>query len=338
MTTIRDVAQLAGVSIATISRVLNNSEKVSPDTAEHVRSVIKELGYVYSPPLSNKRTPAERQSLFAIILPTLANPYFSELLDIVEQEAQFLGRALLVFNSRGDTQRELTLMNACKQYKIDGLFIIPCTRDHAHLETENSLPFPVVILTQLLQGKTSVAVDHIEGGAQVAEHLVSMGHTQIGYLGATDETEQKFSGFRDKLAELGVPLLSDNIIQTPALTAAEIADRFKEYLDDHPQLPFSAIFAFNDVAAQQVMDVLHQRGYQIPEQVQVVGFDNTLLAQVMNISSVAQPMREIGRLGCQEMIRLVEGKEMDTHHLSLSPRLVLRNSSVKVNKRTFSPG
>ena len=99
MTTIRDVAQLAGVSIATISRVLNNSEKVSPDTAEHVRSVIKELGYVYSPPLSNKRTPAERQSLFAIILPTLANPYFSELLDIVEQEAQFLGRALLVFNS-----------------------------------------------------------------------------------------------------------------------------------------------------------------------------------------------------------------------------------------------
>ena len=86
------------------------------------------------------------------------------------------------------------------------------------------------------------------------------------------------------------------------------------------------------------MDVLHQRGYQIPEQVQVVGFDNTLLAQVMNISSVAQPMREIGRLGCQEMIRLVEGKEMDTHHLSLSPRLVLRNSSVKVNKRTFSPG
>ena len=335
MATIRDVAQLAGVSIATISRVLNNSDKVSPDTTAHVRAVIKELGYVYSPPLGNRRAGADRQLLFAIILPTLANPYFSELLDIVEQEAQYLGRALLVFNSRGDAQRELSLLNACRQYKIDGLFIIPCSRGTEHLMTISNQPFPIVALTQLVPGMTSVAVDHIEGGAQIAEHLVSMGHTNIGYLGAIDETEQKFGGFRDKLAELGVPLTSGNIIQTPALTAVELADRFKEYLDHHPTLPFSAIFAFNDVAAQQVIEILLQRGYQVPEQVLVVGFDNTLLAKVMNISSVSQPMREIGHLGCQEMIRLIEGKEMDTHHLTLSPRLVLRNSSVKVNKRKF---
>jgi Transcriptional regulators len=335
MTTIRDVAQLAGVSIATISRVLNNSDKVSPDTAEHVRAVINELGYVYSPPLSTRRSAADRQQLFAIILPTLANPYFSELLDIVEQEAQFLGRALLVFNSRGDAQRELALLNACKQYKIDGLFIVPCSRNTAHLTSTERQPFPVVVLTKLVSEMTSVAVDHIEGGAQVAEHLVSMGHTAIGYIGATDETEQKFLGFRDTLMTLGVPLATENIIQTPALTAGEIAERFKEYLDAHPSLPFSAIFAFNDVAAQQVIEVLYQRGYKIPEQVQVVGFDNTLLAQVMNISSVAQPMREIGRLGCQEMIRLISDKERDTRHLTLSPRLVLRNSSVKVNMRRF---
>lgn len=335
MTTIRDVARLAGVSIATISRVLNDSDKVSPDTAAHVRGVIKELGYVYNPPLATRQTSRERQQLFAIILPTLANPYFSELLDIVEQEAQFLGRALLVFNSRGDAQRELTLLNACKQYKIDGLFIVPCGRNTAHLTALEKQAFPVVILTQLVAGQTSVAVDHLEGGAQVAEHLVSMGHTAIGYIGAVDETEQKFGGFRDKLAQLGVPLMPENIIQTPALTAAELAESFKNYLTAHPSLPFSAIFAFNDVAAQQVMDVLHSQGYKIPEQVQVVGFDNTLLAQVMNISSIAQPMREIGRLGCQEMMRLIAGKELETQHLTLSPRLVLRNSSVKVNTRKF---
>ncbi len=335
MTTIRDVAQLAGVSIATISRVLNNSEKVSPDTAAHVRAVIKELGYVYNPPLANRRNSADRPLLFAIILPTLANPYFSELLDIVEQEAQFLGRALLVFNSHGDAQRELALINACKQYKIDGLFVVPSSRSTVHLTSFSKPSFPIVILTQLISGITSVAVDHIEGGAQVAEHLVSMGHTRIGYLGAIDDSEQKFGGFRDKLIELGVPLSPENIIQTPALVASELTDVFREYLDAHPVLPFTSIFAFNDVAAQQVMDVLHQCGYQIPEQVQVVGFDNTLLAQVMNISSVAQPMREIGRLGCQEMMRLIEGRELDTHHLTLSPRLVLRNSSVKVSKRKF---
>jgi LacI family transcriptional regulator len=333
MATIRDVAQLAGVSIATISRVLNNSDKVSPDTAAHVRSVVEELGYVYNQPLGGRRVAKDRLPLFAIILPTLANPYFAELLDIVEQEAQHLGRALLVFNSRGDVQRELALLNACQQYRIDGLFIVPCSRTTEHIGICNSLPFPVVVLTQLIAELTSVAVDHVEGGAQVAEHLVSMGHTEIGYLGSTDNVEQKFGGFRDRLAMLGVPLAEGNIIQTPALTAVELAARFNEYLDANPRLPFSAIFAFNDVAAQQVIEILDQRGYQVPEQVQVVGFDNTLLAKVMNISSVSQPMREIGHLGCQEMIRLIEGKETDIHHLTLSPRLVLRNSSVKVNKR-----
>ena len=93
MTTIRDVAQVAGVSIATISRVLNNSDKVSPDTAAHVRAVVQELGYVYNQPLGGGRKSVEKTPLFAIILPTLANPYFAELLDIVEQEAQHLGRA-----------------------------------------------------------------------------------------------------------------------------------------------------------------------------------------------------------------------------------------------------
>jgi LacI family transcriptional regulator len=333
MTTIRDVAQLAGVSIATISRVLNNSDKVSPDTAAHVRAVVQELGYVYNQPLGGGRKRVEKTPLFAIILPTLANPYFAELLDIVEQEAQHLGRALLVFNSRGDVQRELTLMNACPQYNIDGLFIVPCSRSTEHIATLNRLPFPVVVLTQLVAELTSVAVDHVEGGAQVAEHLVSMGHTAIGYLGSVDDVEQKFGGFRDRLAALGVPLEPENIIQTPVLTAIELAECFNDYLDTHPSLPFSAIFAFNDVAAQQVIEILLQRGYQVPEQVLVVGFDNTLLAKVMNISSVSQPMREIGHLGCQEMMRLVAGKETDIHHLTLSPRLVLRSSSVKVNKR-----
>lgn len=335
MTTIRDVAQLAGVSIATVSRVLNNSEKVLPETTAHVQAILKELGYVYNQPLAKRKNIQSKQALFAIILPNLVNPYFAELLDVVEQEAQHLGRALLVFNSRSDTQRELSLLQECQKYKLDGLFIVPCSRETEHLNALSSVPFPVVVLTQLLDEFNSVAVDHSEGGAQVAEHLVSMGHTDIGYLGATDITEQKFIGFKDKLIELGVSLPDSNIIQTPALTATELAACFNDYLDQHPALPFSAIFTFNDVAAQQVIEILNQRNIQVPEQVLVVGFDNTMLARVMNISSVAQPMREIGRLGCQEMIRLIEQTDKNVHHLSLTPRLVLRSSSVKVSKRRF---
>jgi Transcriptional regulators len=336
MTTIRDVAELAGVSIATISRVMNNKGKVSEETAERVRAIVKELGYVdEKQPLKRRQAAPKLQGVFAIILPTLSNPYFAELLDIVEQEIQYMGRSLLVYNSRGDIQRELGLLNICKQQKIDGLFIVPSSNKPEHIMTLNQQPFPVVSLTQLHAELTSVAVDHAEGGAQVAEHLTSMGHTQIGYLGPADENEQKFTGFRNKLAELRILLPVERIIDTPDVSAPELSARFNAYLDQHSVLPFSAIFVFNDVSAQLVIETLHARGYRVPEDVLVVGFDNTLIAQVMNISSVAQPIREIGRLGFQEMMRLIEqrGTESDIHHLILSPRLVLRNSSVRVLKK-----
>ena len=143
MTTIRDVAELAGVSIATISRVLNNKGKVSEETADRVRALVKELDYVYvKQPLKPRRTEVKPQGLFAIILPTLSNPYFSELLDIVEQEVQYLGRSLLVYNSRGEMQRELSLLNICKQQKIDGLFIVPSSSKPEHIALLNQQPFP----------------------------------------------------------------------------------------------------------------------------------------------------------------------------------------------------
>ena len=128
-----------------------------PETTAHVQAVLKELGYVYNQPLAKRKTSNSKQALFAIILPNLVNPYFAELLDVVEQEAQFLGRALLVFNSRGDTQRELTLLQECQKYKLDGLFIVPCSRSNEHLEALNHVPFPRitsynVCYTKLLRG------------------------------------------------------------------------------------------------------------------------------------------------------------------------------------------
>lgn len=334
MATIRDVAELAGVSIATISRVLNNKGKVSGETAKRVMDIVKEIGYEPEPQaLPRRQTVTKLQGRFAIILPTLSNPYFAELLDIVEQEIQYLGYSLLVYNSRGDAQREQSLLNVCQQQKIDGLFTVPCSSTSEHITVLKQQSFPVVSLTQLHAELTSVAVDHAEGGAQVAEHLAGMGHTMIGYLGPANEAEQKFNGFRNKLAQLRIDLPSDRIVDINDDTISGITAKLNSYLEQHSKLPFSAIFVFNDYSAQLAIDVLNSRGYRVPDDVLVVGFDNTLIAQVMNISSVAQPIREIGRLGFQEMMRLIGRQDIDTHHLVLSPRLVLRNSSVKLVKK-----
>ena len=135
-------------------------------------------------------------------------------------------------------------------------------------------------------------------GAQVTEHLTSMGHTQIGYLGPADEAEQKFTGFRNKLSDLRIPLPAERIIDTPDVSAPELSARFSAYLDQSmryyrfPLFSFLTMFRLSWSLGFCGREVIACR-----KNVLVVGFDNTLIAQVMNISSVAWPIKEIGRLG-----------------------------------------
>ena len=119
-----------------------------------------------------------------------------------------------------------------------------------------------------------------------------------------------------------------------------VGHRIEVYLEQHRPLPVTAIFAFNDIAAQQMIEALIEQGYRVPEDVVVVGFDNTPLARVMGITSIAQPMQEIGRLAFQEvLVRLGEPTQADRAvHLSLLPRLVVRESTLKVRKRKAEPG
>ena len=150
--------------------------------------------------------------MFAVMLPNLSNPYFAELLDIIEQEASHHGFSILFFNSRHSVQLERSCLEACRRQQVDGLLMVPLDHSVEAIERLKALPFPVVSLTQPTPQLTSVFVDHVEGGAMIAEHLVRTGHTRIGFLGSNDPAEDKLVGFRSKLSELGYPLSNENII------------------------------------------------------------------------------------------------------------------------------
>lgn len=331
MTTIRDVAKHANVSIATVSRVMNGANRVSAQTVALIEASAKELGYDLFANRRGSEKQKVKQLLFAIILPSLSNPYFAELLEVIESELRHENARLILHISHYDRYEESRFIESCKQLKIDGLFVVPTfVQDKAYLAEFKSLPFKVVSLTQLHDGLPSVAIDHEEGGALVAEHLVSMGHQKIGYIGTLDDI--KFIGFAERLKQLGITENNLVILENHETTQYAISSTLLSAYQQSNKFDFTALFATNDVAAQFTINYLETLGIGVPENMLVVGFDNTLIAQVMNISSVSQPIREIGNLACEEMQRLLNESHYSQRHIVLRPRLVLRESSLLLSE------
>ncbi|WP_295893567.1 LacI family DNA-binding transcriptional regulator [uncultured Vibrio sp.] len=318
--TIRDLAKLSGVSIATVSRVLNNNERVSDDTRLAVEQAMVELNYQKPAPRRKKPT-----KLFGVIVRNMSNPFFAQLLDVIEEEAYKHGRSILLFNSRNNLQLEKTFLSECVNHKVDGVFLIPRSLKEAHLQPLKTLPFPVILLTATTPSIASIGTNHQHGGALVANHIVEQGHQHIGYLGASSRLSDRFIGFRDTLAENGRQL-PDSHILTP-FTTESLTDYIETNIH-HAEHPLSAIFCSDDISAAQLHNALNQRPKGSRTQIDIVGFDDTFLAQSLGFSSVKQPIKQIALLGFDVMIHALQKGEIENREMLLEPSLVVRNTPV----------
>lgn len=329
MATIRDIAELTGVSTATVSRVLNGSKMVAPETFEKVNEVIQNLQY-------NKKLPKRKiTNLFGIIVPNITNPFFSELLDVIEKEAFYHGRCVLFFNSHHSNRQERIYLNECHNHKVDGVFLVPTSMDEEYLNEIKQYKFPTVLLTQSTEVIPSVSVDHLEGGKLIAEHLLSCGHINIAYVGPVNIREEKLTGFVSLLKGKREPLRKEFMFDWEISSDFQDLEHFvHSLLDGHGKPKVSAIFCVNDVIAESVQKALKVLKIKVPEQVVIIGFDNSITAKTLDISSIAQPMREIANLGFEQMLEcLKEGKKQETYPPKvLLPRLVLRNSVLEIKK------
>ncbi len=326
MATVRDIATQVGVSIATVSRALNEPEKVSPETLRVVKKAMQEMDYKKKAPV-RKRT-----NLFGVIFPNISNPFFAELLEIIENEAFHNGRCVMFFNSRHNLRQEKLYLQECESHGVDGVFLVPHCIDDDYLETIKKLKFHTVLLTQTSHVLPSVAVDHREGGRLVASHLLSSGHTNIGYVGPISPREDKYVGFVEKLESRHITLNEVAMFDTEIGADIEAYIENLMALDDQKKV--SAIFCVNDVFAQKIIEALVGRGVKVPQEVVVVGFDNSLTSKILNISSISQPMREIAHVGFEQMLTLMqENKKLSGYTPQLLlPRLVMRESSIQIKE------
>ncbi|WP_216892892.1 LacI family DNA-binding transcriptional regulator [Nocardia alni] len=326
---IKEVARRAGVSLGTVSNVLNRPDQVSSATRDRVQRAIAETGYVRND--SARQLRAGRSRTLAMVVLDLANPFFTDVARGAEEEAARHDAMLVLCNSGDDPRREQRHLEQIAEQRVRGVLITPVDGDGEDaLRTLAAQGVPAVLVDRSSgrPDRCSVSVDDVLGGRLAAEHLLAAGHTRIGFLGGPDSITQvadRRRGAAEAITAAGA-ILDD--IPTAALTFEEGRDAAAELLDrsDYP----TAVFCANDLLALGVLQTVTLRGLSVPGDLAVIGYDDIEFAgaAAVPLSSIRQPREELGRAAARLLLEEAVGDGAHRHqHVVFMPELVARRST-----------
>ena len=327
---IRMVADLAKVSIATVSRTMNNETIVSPSTRARVKRAIRAIGY--------RPSRRERRSIsYGMVIPMVTNPFYASITDRLERLSFELGRRIYFICAHNSPSQELKGIARLRKDAVDGIFVIPQNTSRAHINALLKHRLPMVLLTRISSSLPSISVDHSEGGRLVAEHFFTQGITDIAYVGPITDDEDKYMGFNSYLNSRGVHIKPKHLFNTENETMT--IDDFVRSLIKRGKPTVRGIFCINDIYACRITAELHGRRIATPQDVTIIGFDNSKTAEELGITSIEQPLDEMAKLAYDELNKSIErrrsGKRMKleghTPHI-LSPRLICRDTSLDLRK------
>jgi LacI family transcriptional regulator len=328
--TIREIADLAGVSVATVSRVMNGRNDVSPETRELVQRIVRERGYTAS--RTARGLSAGRTGLIGATVPLVYPAYFSFILSGAAEALYERDMRLVLCPTQHEHDREVTLLERMMQGTTDGGLLILPQESPAELEhlVEAGYRFVVVDPLQPLSERVpSVSAAHSAGADAAVKHLLSLSHRRIAAITGPRgwiATEERVRGFHAALAAAGILAEPELVVDAdfeiePGMKAA------RRLLDLHE--PPTAIFAFNDNIAIGVLRAARERGVRVPEDLSVVGFDDVEAAEIVTpqLTTIRQPLAEMGRMGVSLLERLIEGHGMEALHVELRTQLIVRDST-----------
>ncbi|MDO4170843.1 MAG: LacI family DNA-binding transcriptional regulator [Lachnospiraceae bacterium] len=323
MITMSEIARLTGVSQPTVSRVLNGNASVNPEVAKKVLACAKE--HNYQPNMIAKSLNGSNTHLLAAIVPDIANPFFADLIKIIEREAGKEGYSVLIFNSDYKAEKEQMYLGLLQQYRVDGLLVVPVHVTEEALKPFKQLMIPWIIMTNRAENADSVYISHRKSSHLVAEHMLEIQAEKFLFIG--DKKDKKFIGFEEELRRKGIDTKS-------YLRVFWEQDRTKtlelmiEYIRETSGK--IGIYAYNDMQAFVVMNALMRAGIAIPEKVALVGFDNTFIANsvVPGITSINQPLDKMGSFAVQRLIvQINQKKRLKMKHSEFAANLIIRASS-----------
>jgi LacI family transcriptional regulator len=327
--TISDVARRAGVSPATVSRVLQGAKNVRPDTRTKVEQAIEELGYVPSAVAQSLRS--KRTRSIALVVPDISNTFWTTVARGVEDIAQRHRYSVLLCNTDENLAKQRQYLDVLIGQQVDGVVIAPYDSDGQHLDKLRERNIPTVVVDRRVDGwdVDSVMSDSVAGSRALVQHLLSLGHVRIAVLSGpaiTSTAEDRIAGYCMALAEAGIPL-DPRLIRRGEYRAISGEDLTHQLLDEG--LTVEAIFAANNAIAMGVMDAVAKRGLRIPQDIALVCFDDLPNASHIFpfLTVVAQPVYDLGVNAAQLLLsRLDGGATLRPRHVVLPPRLIVRHS------------
>jgi LacI family transcriptional regulator len=327
--TIYNIAKEAGVSIATVSKVINNTGRISEKTRKKVQEVIKELDYhpnVMATALMGKKT-----KTIGLLIPDLANPFFSELARNIEDSAHELGYNIIICSTDYSPEKESKYITLLKQKQVDGFILASGFEDLIKVEELIKEEIPVVIVARdfPMFPVNAVAIDDFMGGYEATSFLIKLGHKKIGII-ARDiwSNRERVRGYKQALEDNNLKAMFLVYAQeTTILWGKKITNVYLK----GDQIP-TAIFTCNDLLTIGAIQAAKENGLTVPNDLSVVGFDDTMIATVVDppLTTIAQPIVLMGKEVMSLIVGIIEGEKKDKIRVTLMPNLIERKSTAGV--------
>ncbi len=330
--TIKDIARAAGVSHTTVSRALKGNPAISAKTTKRIQELARQMGYT---PSAVAQSLLSRQTwTIGMVITTIADPFVVQVVEGVEQVAQAADYSVFLATSHNNPDQEMAVVETLHRRRVDAIIVTSSRVGSLYSSQLDQIQIPIVLINNNQEGSAylySVAADDVQGAQLAVQHLITLGHHRIGYLGATNRVRsnrRRFTGYQDALKQAG-------IAPNPALVTYPNVDddieRGQAGLDLFLTAGATAIFCYNDMISIGLLMACRRHGIAVPEQLSVVGFDDIEPGRYIMpaLTTIAQPRLALGKRAMEMTLNLLN--QQDVQDQVLPCELVVRQSTVRLN-------
>lgn len=328
---IKDVAKEAGVSIATVSRVLNDIDVVNEDTKKKVLAAIKKLGY--RPNIVARSLKTQKTSTIGIIIPDISSQFYPEIVRGAEDVANIYDYNIILCNTDLDIEKEMEYLKVLKEKMVDGVLYMSSSLQKDVIEFIRELEIPTVLAETIDEEKSfpSVTIDNLKAAYDATMYLIEKGNKKIAYIGPNDENVNavalRYRGYKKALMEKNIEL-DEALICFAGIKAKDGYEAINRILSNSS---IDAVFCASDEIAMGVINSLRDKDINVPDDIDVMGFDNVYSSSIFypKLTTIAQPMYDMGSVGMRMLIKIINKQQLGKEHYVLDHKLIERNSCKK---------
>ncbi|MEG0051134.1 MAG: LacI family DNA-binding transcriptional regulator [Terrisporobacter sp.] len=332
--TIKDVAKLSGVSISTVSRVINDSKPVTDEVKQRVLNVIKETGYVPNPLARSLVT--KKSKLIGVIVPEVSDSFVNEILNGIEAISKMYDYDILLVNTYSDKQQELDSIKLLKTKQVEGILMLSWILDDDHVNVMKESRIPAVYISKTARDFDiyTVSTSNEDATYDMTKYLINCGHEEIALIMTSREEtileKERRNGYERALTDSNIKI-DDKLIKYGLTDYEGGYSSMKELLND--KIIPSAVFVTGDEAAVGAVNAIFDAGYNVPDDISVAGFNDTKLAKIYRpkLTTVYQPLFDMGAVAIRAIIKLINGEALEEKQIEL-PYQIMERESV-INKK-----